>query len=234
MCSIARDPLPWSSHGPDFDVIDHDEGARLLGADRSTRCFGTADADRGAALLARLIALIEELAGGVDEGSLGPPLPPRSPARPPTPWLEVARGEIGERELRDVAHSARILEYHASTGGRFQDDETPWCSSFVNWVIEQAGFEGTDSARALSWRSYGSRCDQPVMGAIAVIDHGNGRGHVGFVVGRDGDRVVLLGGNQRNQVRYQAYPASAITEFRLPPGCSASSEPLPQLNLAPR
>jgi uncharacterized protein (TIGR02594 family) len=146
----------------------------------------------------------------------------------------VARKEVGQKENKAPgAHNARIVEYHGSTKGNFKDDETAWCSSFVNWVMEQAGpgHKGTDSARALSWKNYGTKSEGPVVGAIAVIDYGNGKGHVGFVVGRDGDNVVVLGGNQRDSVCYRTFPAKAIAEYRLPPGYQPPPGPLPEMKL---
>jgi len=47
-------------------------------------------------------------------------------------------------------------------------DETAWCSSFVNWVLRQAGIRGTNSAAAASWTSWGQSCHARV-GAITVI-----------------------------------------------------------------
>jgi uncharacterized protein (TIGR02594 family) len=148
------------------------------------------------------------------------------------PWLDVARKEFGQKEKKgsDV-HNSRIIEYHASTTGKFKDDETAWCSSFVNWVMEQSGQKGTDSARALSWRNYGTKADGPVVGSIAVIDRGGGHGHVGFVVGRDGDKIILLGGNQKGEVRYSTYRADKILEYRLPPGYQPPAGPLPEMKL---
>ena len=112
------------------------------------------------------------------------------------------RKEVGQKENDEKGeHNTRIVEYHATTAGKFNDDETAWCSSFMNWVMKQAGYKGTDSALAVSWKNYGTKSDGPVVGSIAVIDRGNGHGHVGFVVGRSGNNIVLLGGNQGDAVQ---------------------------------
>lgn len=129
--------------------------------------------------------------------------PPAAPGD--TSWLTVARGELGTNEIRGGQHSARVLEYHATTSLRARDDETAWCSSFVNWTMEQAGYRGTDSAAARSWSTWGEAVDcttaavQP--GDVIVFPRGSNPalGHVGIVsaVHADGS-VTVLGGNQSN------------------------------------
>ncbi len=42
------------------------------------------------------------------------------------------------------------------------------------------------------------------------------KGHVGFVVGKRGDQVVFLGGNQGDQVKLSAYSQSAIIGYMFP------------------
>jgi uncharacterized protein (TIGR02594 family) len=132
-------------------------------------------------------------------------------------WISVAEAEVGTREVAGGRHNPRIIEYHATTG-RFSDDETPWCASFVNWALRQAGKTGTGSALAMSFASYGTRLERPAYGSIAVLSYGGGRGHVGFVVGRQGDRVMLLGGNQSNGVNVRAFGTSQIVAYVVPPG----------------
>lgn len=114
----------------------------------------------------------------------------RPASRPESaPWLEIARGELGQREIKGDAHNPRILEYHQSVRGKITSDETPWCSSFVNWAMEKAGIRGTDSARPfvaeVGTRASGARC-------------GRGRGHrLGWWQGTRGVR----GGPQRESHR---------------------------------
>jgi uncharacterized protein (TIGR02594 family) len=134
-------------------------------------------------------------------------------------WMDTAQGEIGEKEIPGPAADPRIIEYHATTTLAAQSDEIAWCSSFANWNMDQNDIWGTDNARALSWRNYGqSAGTDPSYGAIGIIDHGGGYAHVGFVAGvTPNGNVVLLGGNQSDQVMLSAYPAAGMT-FRLPLG----------------
>ena len=207
-----------------------------LDRDGSYRTIVTSAADGKTTQAGELIA---DLRAEVEKSRLRTPVSTATTAagkQDPTaaPWLDVAKKEVGQKENKAPgAHNARIVEYHGSTTGRFKDDETAWCSSFVNWVMEKAAPEhkGTNSARALSWKDYGTKSDGPVVGSIAVLDYGNGKGHVGFVVGRDGDNIVVLGGNQKDSVSYRSIPARAISEYRLPPGYQPPAGPLPEISL---
>ena len=135
-------------------------------------------------------------------------------------WISIAEAEIGTKEnTSKTKHNPRVMEYHATTGIT-NNDETPWCSSFVNWVMLKAGQGGTKSAMAISWRKYGKKVSKPAYGAIAVIDwDGPGpgwKGHVGFVVGKQGDKLLILGGNQSNAVNIKRFGTSKIVAYVFP------------------
>ena len=112
-----------------------------------------------------------------------------------------------------------------------RDDETSWCSSFVNWVLKQTDIKGTNNAGALSWRDKwdGQKLDKPAYGALVVFDHGKGYRHVGFVAGIDekNGRVIVMGGNQNLDpknpnhgeiVNYKSYKINSNTRFVFPKG----------------
>ncbi len=157
------------------------------------------------------------------------------------PWMSIARAELGEKEIAGKKNNPRIVEYHHAVSSKISDDETPWCSSFVNWVMKEAGYEGTKSAVALSWKKYGRKLSKPALGAIAVIDwsfkggKNVGKGHVGFVAGKQGKNIVLLGGNQSDQVKLSAFKASLIVTYVMPKDFEGENETLPELdkNLKP-
>jgi uncharacterized protein (TIGR02594 family) len=133
-------------------------------------------------------------------------------------YLEIAEDEIGTKELKGDKHHPRILEYHATTTlgnwGRSKD-ETHWCSSFINWCVIKGGLEGTNSALARSWMDWGIGVDVPMWGDIMVIKRrrrgsdaitgSRGGYHVGIFVRASRGRIRLLGGNQRDAVRYSWY-----------------------------
>lgn len=148
-------------------------------------------------------------------------------------WLQVAIVEYGvHNESLPGEHNKRIIEYHSTTTLKATADETAWCSSFVNWVMGQAGYRGTNSAAAKSWLNWGLGIDPPQFGAVTVIfsekirKAGQDRGgtgstsgfHVGFFVSGTSSHVRLLGGNQSKQVKTSNYPLSEweIKGYRWP------------------
>lgn len=151
-------------------------------------------------------------------------------------WLLTAKAEIGTAEVRGEVHNPRVVEYHSTTGLSAQDDETPWCSSFVNWVFEQEGIAGTDSAAARSWEDWGRPLERLVYGCVVVFWRGdpNGwQGHVGFYVGHDDQgRILVLGGNQGNAVSIYPYPVRRLVAMRWPTGVDLPPAERPRNPLA--
>lgn len=135
-------------------------------------------------------------------------------------WLEVALRELGVTEISGDSHNKRILEYHATTSLQATDDETPWCSSFVNWCMTEAGLKGTDSAAARSWLDWGTVLDEPKTGCLVVLSRGNNpnSGHVGFFIElvNNDKHVNLLGGNQRNMVMLDTFPVDKVLAYIWP------------------
>lgn len=134
------------------------------------------------------------------------------------PWWPLAQGELGVKEVDGSGSNPRVLQYLRSTDldeDLASTDETAWCSAFVNWCIEEAGYQGTNSAWARSWLNWGRRIETPVPGCITVFTR-DGGGHVAFFVSKTGSQIKVLGGNQSNTVNQQNYPASRLLGYRLP------------------
>ena len=144
-------------------------------------------------------------------------------------YLEIAKDEIGQKEITGTEDNPRILEYFTVCSYHGRHDEVPWCAAFVNWCLVQAGMRGTRSAAALSFENWGTKCE-PCLGAIAVLRYPNNKGHVAFAVGTYRGKYVLLGGNQSNSVCYKVVDKSKVTTFRLPPEVlECPADPLPEL-----
>jgi uncharacterized protein (TIGR02594 family) len=130
--------------------------------------------------------------------------------------MDVARAELALNvsEYPGTADNPRILLYHDSTSGDpgQRHDAIAWCSSFVNYCVEQAGYVGTNSKWARSWHDDPWGHDviaAPQEGDIVVWRRrggGDDGGHVGFFVGEDDTGVTVLGGNQSDKVCIQRYP----------------------------
>lgn len=129
--------------------------------------------------------------------------------------------DTGIDEVRGAGDNPRIVEYHRTTtlpGPLASQDETPWCSNFVNWSVTQSGIRGTNSALARSWLSWGQPIDRPRRGAVTVFRRGTDpkKGHVAFYWGQSGERILVLGGNQSDQVSISGYPKADLLAFRWP------------------
>ncbi|TCM53707.1 uncharacterized protein (TIGR02594 family) [Rhizobium sp. PP-F2F-G48] len=128
--------------------------------------------------------------------------------------IDVAKAELalGVKELPGSQHNPRIVMYHATTKGGKTSDETAWCSSFVNYCVEQAGIQGTDSKWARSWHDEHWGHDviaQPAVGDIVVFSRVGKKeegGHVAFFQSMTETEVTCLGGNQGDRVSISTYP----------------------------
>jgi uncharacterized protein (TIGR02594 family) len=142
----------------------------------------------------------------------------------PFRWFDIAMQELGVAELQGEASNPRVVEYLQSTNlpaPLNANDATPWCSAFVNYCVEKAGFEGTNSAGARSWLNWGRATDQPPVGAIVVFERGDPpSGHVAFLMEDVGDGVKVLGGNQGNRVSIQLFKkkkkGANLLSYRIP------------------
>jgi len=128
-------------------------------------------------------------------------------------WLQIAEKELGVHETPGPKATARIIEYGKATSLKPQSDEVPWCAIFVNWCLQQAGIQGTNSAAAASFEDWGRDLgDEPEIGCIVVLPH-----HVTFYAGAmDEDTIIGLGGNQSDQVKRSNYPVERVISYRWP------------------
>jgi uncharacterized protein (TIGR02594 family) len=145
-----------------------------------------------------------------------------------TPWLKLAREEIGVKEFAGPESNPKIMAYFRAAKASWpKDDSVPWNSAFVAWVYSQLGIEGTNSLGARSWLLWGSPVTKPIVGSIAILSRGtnppgpdviDAPGHVGFLIGvdEDEDKVLILGGNQDNSVSVARFPTSRVLGYRWP------------------
>jgi len=132
--------------------------------------------------------------------------------------FNFAKEELGVKEFAGKKHNPRIIEYHKASGG-FGSDEIAWCSSFVNWCFLRAGmsFAMSGRANARSWLKMGIETLKPETGDVVIFWRGRKKGwqgHVGFYAGEKGGKILVLGGNQLNQVSYQYYPKDRLLGYR--------------------
>lgn len=131
-------------------------------------------------------------------------------------YVKIALKEVGIYEIVGKLHSQRVLEYQATTSGKYTDDETPWCGAFISWVMLKAGIKHGIKIpeRAKEWVNFGYAVIEPTIGSIAVKSRVGG-GHVCIVVGKQKDgKLLCLGGNQNNEVNIAVYDKSVFESFR--------------------
>ena len=143
-------------------------------------------------------------------------------------WIDEARKFIGLREVKGGQHNAEILQmWRDIKRGGIKDDETPWCAAFVGAMLERAGIRSSRFESARSYLSWGMQLPEPVPGCVVVFTR-DGGGHVGFVIGQDkAGNLLVLGGNQSDEVNVRAFPRSRVAGYRWP-----SDRPLGATTLA--
>lgn len=104
--------------------------------------------------------------------------------------------------------------------------QTEWCAAFINSVLHQVGLPGSESVHehpllARSFKSWGEEVvGKPQTGDIVVFPRGRNRwqGHVGFFVvsfkENGKEYYIILGGNQNDEVSYEAYEADRAIAIR--------------------
>lgn len=136
-----------------------------------------------------------------------------------TKIYEIARKELGVQEIPGKNNNPRIIEYHSTCTLKATNDETPWCSAFVNWSVIMGGGVGTNNAMARSWLLWGEKITDPEVGDIVVLRRGSDgiSGHVGFVAEKPKITDLYLkvyGGNQQDAVCVAKYFKSGLLGYR--------------------
>lgn len=126
---------------------------------------------------------------------------------------QYAISSYGIREHKGPANNPDVSKFMDTTWYDDNRDSVPWCSAFINWCMEKASLDHTDSPTAKSWLEWGVRTYHPVQGDIVVMNR-DGGGHVGFFVSGGRDRIAVLGGNQNDSVSIADYGARQVIEFR--------------------
>lgn len=146
-----------------------------------------------------------------------------------TPYL-LAQRFIGVKEAAGRVANPAILGMLQLDGAQVEDDATPWCSAFVNYIMWLLRLPRSKSLRARSWLEVGQpihlRDAEPGFDVV-ILARGDQRpgagvinapGHVGFVGGRasdpEPDWIAVLGGNQGDAVSVRSYPLTSVLGIR--------------------
>ena len=87
----------------------------------------------------------------------------------PYPWMEWAFLALGYGVKKGKDRPV-IYDFLRYAGRNNAGDETPWCSAFVNYCMEQAGIRGTRKANARSWLDWGDMSlRSPQLGCVVIL-----------------------------------------------------------------
>lgn len=139
----------------------------------------------------------------------------------------IAERYIGTKEVFGKIDNPLILAMLKLDNDWPKNDETPWCSGFMNWICWHLRVARSKSLMARSWLNVGYAIDLEDATPgwdVVILKRGSGKqpgpnvinapGHVGFFAGVEGNKVLLLGGNQGDSVSISGYAKSRILGVR--------------------
>lgn len=132
--------------------------------------------------------------------------------------INIALAEYGVTEIPGAEHNPRIVQYSKDIGyAGIIDDETAWCSIFINWCAMKAGLERSKKLNARSWLKIGEEVTEPQVGDIVIFwrsSKTSWKGHVGIFINETDKGINCLGGNQSNQVKISTYKKNRLLGYR--------------------
>ena len=139
----------------------------------------------------------------------------------------LAERFVGIKEVSGSVDNPQILAMLRLDNDWPKNDETPWCSAFLNYIVWLLALRRSKSLLARSWLKVGfpmKLADAVIGFDICILKRGDGEqpgpnnytapGHVGFYAGKDENSVYLLGGNQGNAVSVQKFPIERLLGIR--------------------
>lgn len=115
--------------------------------------------------------------------------------------IHLARSQVNYREGKGQRGFNNIQKYSEQLPGFTWSDGKPWCATFAQWCLWQAGVEVPDGARSAScynsvqaYKKANRFTEWPVTGA-QVFYGGAGATHTGIVVRWDAVSIWTIEGN---------------------------------------
>jgi uncharacterized protein (TIGR02594 family) len=131
---------------------------------------------------------------------------------------ELAKAEIGTVEWAQGSNPKVVAYYRDAGHPEVKDDAVAWCAAFVGAMLARAGIKPSGDLTARSYLKWGVPVDvrDAQQGDIGIIPRGSSawQGHVFFIDRIANGKVYALGGNQRDAVNIQTYPASSLLGVR--------------------
>jgi uncharacterized protein (TIGR02594 family) len=144
---------------------------------------------------------------------------------------------VGLREISGPVSNAHILAMLRLDNTWVADDSVPWCSAWVNYLAWLLRLPRSKSLAARSWLKVGIpialESARPAFDVVVLKRGGktepgpdvfDAPGHVGFFAGLEGRaagfhdsdprRVLVLGGNQSDEVSIAPFPVERLLGVR--------------------
>lgn len=141
--------------------------------------------------------------------------------------FDLAQRFVGVKEIAGTSSNPQVLAMLQLDNEWPKGDDVAWCSAFANYIAWLLRLPRSKNLAARSWLQVGTPIpiEQAEPGNdVVIMRRGTGDqpgpevinapGHVGFFAGLEGDRVLILGGNQGDSVSIASFLATNILGIR--------------------
>lgn len=132
--------------------------------------------------------------------------------------VEQALKYYGQSGIVGPKSNNSILSFFNKSGHlEIKDDDTPWCSAFINAVASDLNLPKSGLLNARSWLTIGKETKSPEMGDIVILwreSPTSWKGHVGIYIASNDKFIWILGGNQNNEVNTSKFDKSTVLGYR--------------------
>lgn len=121
-------------------------------------------------------------------------------------WMQKVYDEYFKKYSNDLLKD-KVCMYHRLGGGINADITTPWCASFVNYILN-LGFKSASSQCFYTekGKNFFKKIKNAKYGAILVLKYSKNKGHCTFIISENDKGYYCIGGNQKNQIKKSYFP----------------------------
>ncbi len=131
--------------------------------------------------------------------------------------FEKAISYYGLKETLKSRHNPKVLKMVNKHQEFPITKNIPWCAAFVNYVLDECGYQHSTMLTARSQSKIGKSVKEPELGDVVILWRGrpdSWKGHTGFFVRETENLIYILGGNQDNSVCIKPYSKSRLLSYR--------------------